>query len=247
MARQAGTVLNNNFSKGLITEATGLNFPDNAVTETWNNVFERIGSVIRRRGFDLEGSATTFVYDESDGILREFVWQSVALNGGFTFLVLQVGESVLFYELSSNSSLSAGQIPVGLDLKSYKAPGSAIDIRTTPASFASGAGYLFICHPACEPLVMYYDDEKNGFFVSPLNILVRDYEGVEDGVGLAEEPKDLTAAHNYNLFNQGWYKSVRVGQRSTGGDGGGGSGEGLGVFGQFFLYMKQLEAIKGGS
>lgn len=222
MPRQAATVLHNNFTKGLITEATGLNFPDGAVTEAWNTVFERIGSARRRKGIDIESEAETFSYADSDGILREFVWNAVALNGGFTFLVLQVGASVLFYELSTETSLSASQTPIGLDLKDFKAPGSTLDIELTPASFSSGAGYLFICHPACEPVIVYYEDDTETFKAGPITIYIRDMKGLEEeGVGLTEEPTTLTATHHYNLFNQGWYQTVRVGAKSTSGGSGG--------------------------
>ena len=46
--------LENNFTRGLITEATGLNFPENACTETYNCVFHENARVERRLGFDYE-------------------------------------------------------------------------------------------------------------------------------------------------------------------------------------------------
>src|SRR5690606_15815619 len=149
-------------------------------------------------------------------------WQAVALNGGFTFLVLQVGASVLFYELNTETSLSASQTPIGLDLKDFKAPGSTLDIELTPASFSSGAGYLFICHPACEPIIVYYDDVTATFKTGPISIYTRDMKGLEEeGVGLTEEPTTLTATHHYNLSNQGWYQTVRVVAKGTSGGSGG--------------------------
>ena len=54
MPRQAATSAENNFSKGLITETTALNFPENAATETFDCVFTNIGAVYRRAGFDFE-------------------------------------------------------------------------------------------------------------------------------------------------------------------------------------------------
>ncbi len=210
MPRSVATVVQNNFTKGLITEATGLNFPDNAVTETWNVVYEKIGRVRRRLGIDLEGEATTQAYDESDGVLREFVWQSVSNTGGFTFLVMQVGFNIQFYELTVNDALSSGIQPSAIDLRDYAAPGAS-NINNVPASFASGAGYLFVAHPNCNPVLVRFNNDDNVFEVAGISILIRDFEGVDDGLGLSTEPSSLSIEHSYNLRNQGWNKKVRVG------------------------------------
>jgi hypothetical protein len=52
--QQLGTTTENNFTKGLITEATGLNFPENAATSTDNCQYTLIGDVTRRLGIDRE-------------------------------------------------------------------------------------------------------------------------------------------------------------------------------------------------
>lgn len=210
MARNVGTVLQNNLSRGLITEATGLNFPDNAVTDADNVVFDPIGSVRRRKGFDIEGSAIAKAYKDSDGLIKEFLWQSVARTGGFTFLVLQMGDQVYFYELTTSDALSAGVVPTSLDLTAYKAPGAG-DLRMTPCTFASGAGYLFVAHPNCDPVIVKYDEEDNKLHAARIPVVIRDFEGVEDETTLLENPKTLSKEHLYNLQNQGWYQAVRVG------------------------------------
>lgn len=210
MPRSVGTVLQNNFSKGLITEATGLNFPDNAVTETDNTVFEKIGRVTRRKGIDLEGGAVTEAYEDSDGVLREFVWQSVANTGGFTFLVMQVGFNIQFYELTIDEALSAGVQPAAIDLRDYQAPGST-NINNVPASFAAGAGYLFVAHPNCDPVLVRFNSEDEVFEVAKITLLIRDFEGVPDGLSPSTNPVTLTDEHSYNLRNQGWNKKVRCG------------------------------------
>ncbi len=54
MTRQVASVVENNFVNGLVTEATALNFPESACTETWNCVFKQTGMVSRRLGLDFE-------------------------------------------------------------------------------------------------------------------------------------------------------------------------------------------------
>ena len=214
MPRSVGSVVNNNFSKGLITEATGLNFPDNAVTDTENTVFEKTGRVTRRLGYDIEGGGTALAYSETDGVLREFIWQSVANSGGFTFLCLQVGDQILFFELSVNDALSKNVVPVAINLRDYIAPG-APETKYIPCSFTSGAGKLFISHPYAYPVVVRFNSEENVFEVAKITVLQRDFQGVEDGLALSANPVTLSSEHHYNLQNQGWNKPVRCGARNN--------------------------------
>ena len=211
MPRNAGTVLVNNFQKGLITEATGLNFPENAVTDSLNVVFNREGSVERRNGIDLEPDADVLPFS-SQGIVREFIWNAVANNGGFTFLVLQVGQYIRFYEITTNKTLSAGVSYTEINLASYRL---SPDIMYTPASFTNGAGYLFIAHPACTPIIVRWDETSKRFEAAAVDIYIRDLEGVEDGLGVSENPPSLSQNHYYNLLNQGWDQMVRVGAKSN--------------------------------
>ena len=54
MARSQGTLIENNLTGGLVSDANGLNFPPNAVVATNNCVFSENGPVTRRYGFDYE-------------------------------------------------------------------------------------------------------------------------------------------------------------------------------------------------
>ena len=72
MARSAGIKVENNFTRGLITEATGLNFPENACVDTDNCEFESEGVVRRRKALDLEASSTLTVPVGTLGVTKEF-------------------------------------------------------------------------------------------------------------------------------------------------------------------------------
>jgi hypothetical protein len=111
--------------------------------------------------------------------------------------------------------------PHSILLTDYAAPG-ATEINLQPASFASGAGYLFITHPKCNPVLVRFNSDENTFEVAEITLYVRDFEGVTDNLGIAENPVDLSAEHYYNLKNQGWFKRVRTGANSN--EAGGGSG-----------------------
>jgi hypothetical protein len=203
MARSAGNVVENNFTRGLITEATGLNFPENAVTETWDCVYEQKGQVRRRLGIDLEEGAQT-VAQNNRGALVEFLWEAVSQNGTRIFLVLQTGDVIGFYELQSGANFSGQAKPFAVVLTDYNTVPSGV-LHEMPCAFAAGNGRLFICHPLCNPIMVEYDEIADDIEQTEILIKVRDFEGVEDGLEPAEEPSTLSPEHHYNLKNQGWY------------------------------------------
>lgn len=210
MPRSAGTVIENNFSKGLITEASAFNFPENAATETFDCVFEQVGQVRRRLGIDIESDAEVAVYTDPTGVFVEFLWRAVARTGVFTFLVIQIGSSVAFYAINEGAPLSDGIKSFAVDLTAYLAPG-APDPSLEAASFASGNGRLFITHPSCNPVVVEYDEDEDELIKEEIVVKIRDFEGIEDGLEIDEHPETLTNEHLYNLQNQGWgLKDVRM-------------------------------------
>ena len=214
MPRTAGIVVENNFSKGLITEATGLNFPENAVTETLNCVYEPKGISRRRLGIDYEDSfqvhAIADLYTTNGGAYSEFVWNTVNNDGSLSFLVQQVGDTVRFFEVG-NGALTDNLETFEINLITYKTTATASDVYQNQCSFASGAGYLIITHPFVSPLFVEYSFSGNTITTTAITIEVRDFDGVDDSLDVDERPTPtLTDAHEYNLLNQGWGVTVRA-------------------------------------
>lgn len=90
-----------NFSRGLITEATGLTYPDNSVQEIDNCDINIDGSVQRRLGLDLELGGTSIELVEpmdSSSAVSTFNWDNVDNNPSLNFLVLQVGLYIYFFK-----------------------------------------------------------------------------------------------------------------------------------------------------
>jgi hypothetical protein len=219
MPRSTGTAVENNFIKGLITEATGLNFPENACVATENCVFNLFGQVYRRKGIDLESQAQGIGYADSTGLVVEFLWRAVALTGTFVFLVVQLGETVSFFDMSVTGDLSSGHRTFAVDLTAFRAPGGG-SIKDKPCQFSAGSGRLFITHQSCDPIVVDYDDVTDSFSASSILVQIRDVEGVKDNLGVDDQPTTLTTTHWYNLKNQGWFQDVRVGTVTPGASGG---------------------------
>jgi hypothetical protein len=208
MPRQAGVKVVNKFQRGLITEATGLNFPEDAVTDSLNVVFENESIARRRYGIDFESDFNYQVWTSTDRVIKEYLWENADGNSLYNFVVVQVGDTIRFWRCSASDSLSGEYIASSILLNNFKVAG-APSVLTEECSFASGIGYLFVAHPYCEPFYVAYDSATNTFSATEISLLIRDFDGVEDGYDIEEKRTTITNLHRYNLKNQGWYKNVR--------------------------------------
>lgn len=211
MPRDAAIQVENNFTRGLITEATGLNFPENASTDTYNCDFEATGLVRRRLGVDYESSyvSNTIASDLTDKAVTEHTWKTVAGIGNLTFQVIQVGVRLYFFEVSSTTALSANIKGFTVDIDDYAAAG-APSIEEEPAQFSSGNGTLFVFHPYAEPFFVTYDNDTDTITETQIDVKVRDFKGVDDTLETEDRPTTLSNEHKYNLYNQGWYVSAKT-------------------------------------
>jgi hypothetical protein len=211
MPRSIGVTVENNFSKGLITEATGLNFAENACLETYDCIFDKTGEVYRRPGIEFEDSHQIFATSFTNAAITEFVWRGVAQTGEITFFVIQVGNIVSFFRADIEGNLSGQEQSFGVLLDSYKAPG-APDVSTLNCSFAAGNGLLFISHPYCNPIMVEYDEDTQDITETQINLKIRDMfglpninnSGVIPPVDQRITQEELSPSIGYNQYNQGW-------------------------------------------
>src|ERR1700761_62725 len=99
MPQQITTATENNFTKGLITEATGLNFPENAATETDNCIYSLVGDVYRRPGFDFEPFWENFAFDRTQCAMTSYVWNNPGGESNKRLMVRQIGAQLVIYEI----------------------------------------------------------------------------------------------------------------------------------------------------
>jgi len=207
MGRSSGYIVENSFTQGLKTEVTGLNFPEDAVTESDNCIFSKTGEVTRRLGLDIE-VGSTYADLEAQGLVKTFNWESASQVGTNNFIVVSIGYYIYFYD-KSEFPLSSGKKSFTIDLRNYKTSEAATeDILKLPASFSSGNGYLFIAHPKCEPTYTSYDLVTDTISTNSITIKIRDFQGLDDGLEVTERPTTLSLEHEYNLHNQGWHSAV---------------------------------------
>lgn len=206
MVAQTTVAIENSFIKGLVTEATGMNFPEQAVTETFDCIFDIDGSVYRRTGFDFEPNFTTKTIDRSNRAMRTYLWQNVSGSGNITVAVVQIGNTIYFWETDGSGIFSTGAQATTVTLT----PVSGAPVPdAVECQFTDGNGYLIVTHPYCDPMRVAYDIAAHTATATTINLMIRDFEGaVNDALAVDARPTSTFAAldkyHYYNLLNQGW-------------------------------------------
>lgn len=201
MARQKTQATYNTFVKGLITEASDINFPPMASFDEDNCVLFRKGNRRRRLGIDyvsgLSLSSDTFsipTYNSTE--FSYYRWRSVGGNGDLDFLVFQLGTKLYFYNASTLASINS------IDLTSYGIVGAA-SMGADKVKMIATRGKLFVVGKQLTPFYVTYTSPST-LTVAQITLNTRDFAGLDDGVAVDAHPTTLTAAHEYNLKNQGW-------------------------------------------
>ena len=193
-----------NFSKGLMTESTPLNFPDNYSLDEQNMLLRVDGSRERRLGMKYENANQlnpTSTTTASVG-MAFYKWEFADNLVTNTIGVVQVGQELYFLDLETNNP-SANLLNVGssASITSY--------MKTSTAhprlSFSDLNGFLLVTSSDFkEPIKISYTTGTDTISISTVSILVRDLWGVDDGLDPDEKPASLSVLHEYNLLNQGW-------------------------------------------
>lgn len=200
----------NSFVKGLVTEAGPLTFPENASLDEENFVLNRNGSRQRRLGMDFEPDyvlKSVTVADDDAVVVRR--WFNAANDADFQFAVVQVGQTLYVHDLTEVSA-SANLIAT-VNLSSYITGKKPIEV-------ASGMGFLFICDGTSDPVFLSYNPTTNSVTVTQVDVKIRDFFGLDDGLAVNEEPPTLSTEHQYNLLNQGWTSAQWTSYKTTAGD-----------------------------
>lgn len=203
-------IVENNFTAGLVTEATALNFPEGACTETYDCEFEIDGSVSRRLGFDFEANFGLKTINRDNKVISTYLWQNVAGNGNVTIVVTQVGNILYFYETNGTGSFSISPVAGTVTLTGVS---GAPVVETIEAQYSDGNGFLFVTHPYINPIRIAYDVDAHVATATSMQLKIRDFEGaVLDPYATDFRPTTTLAGmdvnHYYNLLNQGWTVSA---------------------------------------
>lgn len=217
MARNVGVSIENAFNRGLITEVTGVNSPENSVVDTLNIIYDRRGKAVKRNGFEYEPDYLANPI-AADGVYTEYVWKTISSNIGQEFVVVQIGLLLYFFESAGDSALSRNRKSFTVNLSAYKTANfSNAQVASVGVTYTTGRGYLFVAHPYCNPIYIKYNTNTKNIVVAKINIQIRDFEGIDDPRRVDQRPSTLTNTHKYNLYNQGWYANFRAANSVGGG------------------------------
>lgn len=221
MARAKANKNYRTFVAGLVTEASPLTYPENASQDEDNLVHFKKGNTTRRLGFDAEPNLDDqdyFIREDflHDGMeIAEYSWESVNEKSNVDLLVFRAGDYLYFYRHLPDSTVSNQKISFYLNLRNFVVDADKRDdLKYSRISITSGKGYLFIAGALIKPLSLQYDETTETCTVREVNVLIRDFVGVDDGLAVDDEPTVLTNDHLYNLRNQGW---ISANKSSTGG------------------------------
>jgi hypothetical protein len=203
MPRTANIAIDKTFVGGRVSQATGLNFPENACVDELNCIFRDDGSVTRRYGFDLESFYEEKAADRTGFAVSSYLWKNAAGNGTLDLVVVQIGPTLHFYRTDGDLSLSGGTISDTVDLTDFSPAGSS-EPDFNECQYASGLGFLFVVHPNCEPFSVEFDSTTENITTTEITIETRDFAGISEAVDVDHRDAAITSNHRYNLYNQGW-------------------------------------------
>src|SRR5258708_12754803 len=203
----------NNFTRGLISQATGMNFPENACVSTQNCVFRPWGLVERRLGIDVETAHQNLFAVLSGITFNQYVWKDATGNGNIDLVVVQIGGFLYFYRLDTINP-SNRLVFNSLVLVNFTGGDPGSNIVQTQCQFASGNGYLFVFNSFCSPFYVSYNPITNLVTANITDVQFRDTYGIDEAFsGTLDNTRPVVTPpnHTYNLQNQGWTNTM-IGQ-----------------------------------
>lgn len=204
MPKQSQRAEVSSFIKGLVTEATALNFPANASADEENYVLNHDGSRQRRLGMGYEAGHSLYstglpLASINTNTISTFNWEAVGGDPNLNYLVTQYNNSIALFDLNKETTSSTA--PVAFFLNQF-----ASNVKF---SFASVEGYLVVAAGDPKIAVLSYTP-ASGFKLDYFRLLTRDLWGIEEteNVNYEIDPTyrngDPSWVHNYNLCNQSW-------------------------------------------
>lgn len=201
MPQSLGQKAINNFVRGLITEASELTFPEGASVDEANCDLRRDGTRRRRLSAKVEDSNVLSSFTLSDTeVVATGDWVNVGGNADLTFLVVQKGSTLYFYNKADLPY--SGQIEAAsFNLATHEYAGSA-GAETVKCQFTSLKGNLIVSSPAINTVAIEYD--AGTLTGTAVAFKTRDFEWQGDIDTYYENDSTPSDARKYDAQNAGW-------------------------------------------
>ena len=206
----------NTFIKGLITEAGELTFPPDASTDELNCLLERDGSRRRRLAVEYETNVVNSSFSLVDTeVFSTSLWTNVAGQAGLTFLVVQAG-SILYFYNTSTQPYSGQQKSFSVNIEPFEFSGSAgsstVRIQTTAIN-----GSLVVVSGAISPFYIEYNTSNDTITTSSaITFETRDFEWQGDIKTYdAESSGTVPDSRKWDTLNSGWVGTKGLAARES--------------------------------
>jgi hypothetical protein len=211
------------FIKGLVTEANELTFPDSASVDEQNFVLNRDGSRSRRLGVDYEelyqlNSTGLVTADIAEGKQSFHLWESPGGDTTVSLGIVRIKNRLWFLDLltsnpSANLKNSGNYITIS-GLSNAKLETAVINNKC-----------ILVSEDLANPVLLTYNTSTGAVTQTTITLKIRDLFGVDDGYADDFRPAGwntgsssltaITAAHKYNLRNQGWNPNIEFFNEGT--------------------------------
>ena len=194
-------------NRGLNTESNEISFPDGYSTDESNYELLLDGSRRRRKGLAQESGGSALATGESLSDTtgyRSYVWRGVGGDPSKNVIIHQVGTKLFISNDAETISTTYYDDP--LDLRTFKVDDTVVDVTVGRelCSFSRVRGDLLITHKYLHPMYLSYDSTADEYTLTKVKLAVRDFYGIDDGVGPQVTPSSIDDDHRYNLRNRGW-------------------------------------------
>lgn len=201
------------FTKGLVTEASPLTFPENASIDEENFVLNRNGSRSRRLGVNYEGGYTLTSTGFTSAAIQTgrqsfHKWDTPGGDTTVSIGVVRILNKLWFIDLLTTAP-SSNLLNGGASITLAGLGDAEIETATINNKL------IIVSEDLTYPILLAYNSSTDAVTQSDIIVEVRDIWGVDDGLLVNNRPSTLSNAHKYNLRNQGWSPTI---QTTTGAD-----------------------------
>ena len=195
--------------KGLNTEATSLNFPQDSFVDGLNCElrYNPLRLQWRNSIVPLTPTFSSSAYNVPENTTIDtsyYLWEAPNNDPSLPILCVKIGGYLHFYDVSVPDSISIiGKRLELTDVVSGTSVGTIANAAAKPMDFVDVKGRLLVVNEAIDPTLVEFDGTSS-FTMNAFDLFIRDTLGIEDGTEIDERPATLSEEHEYNLLNQGW-------------------------------------------